>query len=605
MAEHKLAILVTAIGAAKAAKDLKGVDLAVSNIGSRAGQGLRTAGANIARIGVVAGAGIALAVKTGLDDLASLESAVTSVDGAIKQMGLTGQVSGAQVAGWANEIESAVGAAFDDKAITAATTTLIRFGKVTPKNLRPAMAVMTDLAAKTGDVDSAASLLSKALADPTKAAGKLARQGIILTKQQQDQIKAFVKANKTADAQRVILDAVAESTKGAALASQGPYQRALSTLADVSEDARKALAEGFLPVIEKVASLLSTELAKPQTMANIREFGQGLAKGLDSLVEIARNLPWESIGTSLKIAGAGGKAVLEAFTNLPPWVQTAVLTGWGLNKLTGGALGDIVGELGKGLIKGVLGMNAAVVNINAGTVNGGGGVPGAGGGGSGLLGGVAAGAAAVGVGAVMKEGFKQVSESLFPPSLAKSMQEALRIVNPLVGVADTIENIPTALGAIADAIKGKPTNKPSTYQNAFGAGPVNQGGQMKGWAEAQKAWVDNGAKITDLHHGAVTAIDGNKQATKDAGSKVQNEVRLGSQGTANATLRGTSGTTAAVNSSASRIVNGFAANRPIVTTSVKVYVTPAAVTSSTSTSERYGNTTGSGGSGSNGTNKPT
>jgi hypothetical protein len=44
--------------------------------------------------------------------------------------------------------------------------------------------------------------------------------------------------------------------------------------------------------------------------------------------------------------------------------------------LTGGALSSIVGTLGSGLIKGVLGMNAGVVNINAAVVNGGGGAAG-------------------------------------------------------------------------------------------------------------------------------------------------------------------------------------------------------------------------------------
>ena len=78
--------------------------------------------------------------------------------------------------------------------------------------------------------------------------------------------------------------------------------------------------------------------------------------------------------------------MLDAFLGLPPWIQTAVLTGWGLNKLTGGALSGIVGSLASGLVKGVLGMNAGVVNINAGIVNGGG-VPGVPGGkGVGLLG---------------------------------------------------------------------------------------------------------------------------------------------------------------------------------------------------------------------------
>ena len=45
--------------------------------------------------------------------------------------------------------------------------------------------------------------------------------------------------------------------------------------------------------------------------------------------------------------GQGADALLTTFTSLPPWVQTAVLTGWGLNKLTGGALGNIAGILTK------------------------------------------------------------------------------------------------------------------------------------------------------------------------------------------------------------------------------------------------------------------
>ena len=94
---------------------------------------------------------------------------------------------------------------------------------------------------------------------------------------------------------------------------------------------------------------------------------------------------------------------MDAFLSAPPWLQTAILTGWGLNKLTGGALGSLVGALGSGLIKGVLGMNAGVVHIKAATVVGpaGGmpGVSGAGGlrgaiGGGGLVGGLATGVAA-------------------------------------------------------------------------------------------------------------------------------------------------------------------------------------------------------------------
>jgi len=354
----------------------------LSNVGRRAGQGLQSLGRNLA-VGAAVGIGaIAVAVKGGLADLAELENAVTSVDGAISQLGLSGQLTGKQVADWANEIERDIDAAFDDKAITQAATTLLRFGKVTPKNLKPALTVVADLAAKTGDVESAANLLAKALADPAKAAGKLAKAGVILTQAQKDTLKAMVENNDAAGAQALILDAVAKSTGGAAKAMAGPYQDAINKTNDAIEDGRKALAVGFLPVITKVADKLSTLVADPKALASIKAFGETLAGGLDDLISLAERLPWESIGTSLQIAGAGAKAVLSAFTSLPPWVQTAVLTGWGLNKLTGGALGGIVSELAKGAIKGVLGITAGTVHINAATVvGGGGGVAAAGGGG--------------------------------------------------------------------------------------------------------------------------------------------------------------------------------------------------------------------------------
>jgi hypothetical protein len=327
-------------------------------------------------IGGAAGAAfIGSQVKAGLDSLADLESAVGAVDGAIAQVGPTWTTTGAQIAATANRIEADVGAAFDDKDITKAAETLIRYGKVTESNLTPALEVMTDLAARTGSVEGAATLLAKTLADPTKAAGKLARQGIVLTKSQQAVIKEMVEANDLAGAQAYLLGELEKTTKGAASASLGPYAKSQAMLADAWEDGQRALAEGFLPVIEKVRDLLQKGLADPGTLENIRNFGKGLASGLDSVIEIARSLPWGTIGTSLQLAGTGAKAVLSAFTSLPPWVQTAVLTGWGLNKLSGGLLSGVVGELGKGLVKGVLGMTAGVVHIKAGTVVGAGGVP--------------------------------------------------------------------------------------------------------------------------------------------------------------------------------------------------------------------------------------
>src|SRR5574343_1862845 len=382
---------------------IKRVQGNLTRFGSSVKRAAVNAGKVMAGLGTVAAVGIGAAVRSGIQSLATLESAVMSADGAIKQMGLTGKVTGAQVAGWANEIETAIGAAFDDKDITQATTTLIRFGKVTPSNLRRAMEVMTDLATKTGDVASAGTLLARALADPTKAAGKLARAGIVLTKAEQKKIAALVKAGKAAEAQAIILKALEKTTKGAAAASQGPYQRAMSVLADVTEDAQRALAEGFLPVLERVADWLSKTLADPANVQRIRDFGKALAGAVDKARTFVQGIDWKSVGDGLKVAADWAKRLFDAFMSLPPEVKGTIIALAGLNKLSGGAVGDLVSELGKGLIKGVLGITAGVVNLKAASVIGGGGpgLPG-GKGGKGGLGGL--GKAAGGVGALATGG---------------------------------------------------------------------------------------------------------------------------------------------------------------------------------------------------------
>lgn len=451
MADHDLNIIVKAKGALQAARDIGKVDSSVGKLSRTASQGVRTAARNTAIIGIGAAAAIGSQVKAGITSLADLEDGITSVNGAIAQVGPTWRTTGADVAAVANRIERDVGAAFDDKDIVAGTEGLIRYGKVAEGNLPRAMAVMTDLAARTGSVESASTLLAKALADPEKAAGKLARQGIVLTKAQQDQIKAMTKAGKTAEAQAFLLAELEKTTKGAAAASQGPYRRSLAVLADVTEDAQRALGEGFLPVIQKVSDLLQNELAKPSTIKSIREFGQGLASGLDDLIGIAQKLPWGAIGDSLKLGATGAQTILRAFASLPPWVQTAVLTGWGLNKLTGGALGSIASELGKGVIKGVLGMNAGVVNIKAGVVNGAGGVPGAAGGGKlglagmGLLGAASAGAAV----ALTTGALTEVANSIRPAGMSEAR-------NPIEGIPGltAIQNLATLGPELIRAIQG-------------------------------------------------------------------------------------------------------------------------------------------------------
>ncbi len=116
----------------------------------------------------------------------------------------------------------------------------------------------------------------------------------------------------------------------------------------------------------------------------VKQFGQDMAKALRNVISWAKNLDWEAIGGALHMAVSAGKGLIDAFLGAPDWLKTAVITGWGLNKLTGGAVVDILGSLTKGVFENVFARGSSSANpmwVTSATGFGGGGGGGAPGGG--------------------------------------------------------------------------------------------------------------------------------------------------------------------------------------------------------------------------------
>lgn len=167
----------------------------------------------------------------------------------------------------------------------------------------------------------------------------------------------------------------------------------------------------LVPLAERMVKFLQSH--EP----DIERFGTEIAKGFDKAVQFAEKIPWAAIGSGLKTAADWAGKLMDAFLKLPPQAQATIVALAGLNKLSGGAISGIVGELGKGLIKGVLGMTAGVVNIKAGVVTGaGGGLPGAAGGAAGPAGigarALVAGGAAAAVVGLLQEASKEAAKAL-------------------------------------------------------------------------------------------------------------------------------------------------------------------------------------------------
>lgn len=382
---RELAILITARNMASGVlKDVRGD---IKGIQSEAKRGLARTAVNLGIMGVAAGGVLATQVHQGLVGLARLETIAAQTNAAIESTGGAAKVTAAEVRGQADEIERLTG--IESESIQEGQNLLLTF-----TNLRnevgegndiynQATDTMVDMSHAMGqDASQTAIQLGKALQDPIRGVTALRRVGVQLTEAQEKSIKTFMEQGDIMSAQKVILEELNNQFGGSASAFGETAQGRLQKMQHAWGNLQEQLAIGVLPVLERVGATLTEMFNDPKAAQTAQDVGKAVGEGLEAAIDIATKLPWDAIGSTFGIMGQAAKTVLQMFSDLPPWVQTAVLTGWGLNALSGGALGNIVGALGSGLIKGVLGMNAGVVNINAGVVNGGPGAgPGAGGGG--------------------------------------------------------------------------------------------------------------------------------------------------------------------------------------------------------------------------------
>jgi phage-related protein len=143
----------------------------------------------------------------------------------------------------------------DDDIIKGAQTKLATFSEVakSTKLMGQAAGIAADLsAAGFGSMDSQAVMVGKALQDPIKGVGALAKVGVTFTQQQKDQIAAMVKAGDTAGAQAVIMGALKEQVGGVAEAGATNSQKMSVAFGDLGETVGNIL----LPIFEALVPKL-------------------------------------------------------------------------------------------------------------------------------------------------------------------------------------------------------------------------------------------------------------------------------------------------------------------------------------------------------------
>jgi TP901 family phage tail tape measure protein len=567
MGEHTLAILVKAIGAAQAAKDLKGVDKAVSDIGARGGKGLRDTGHNLKRLAVagigLGAVGIVASVKAAADfesQLNTINTIARATPAELDKIGksirgiarATGTPLEDLTQGYYDLLSAGISAADAQKVLENANTLAIgglstsaeavdllttaintyggdaskagqftdefakaiERGKVTAADLAATYAGVGPLAASLGienkelaagyarltaggtEAGEAATQMASAMTALLKQTPKLkalqkqtgknyaaiaGSQGLNVALEQMrvDADKAGIKlvdlvgrkeallyilqtTGTNLEAYNADLAAMGDAS-GTAADQMSERQKGLNfqlqRLKALAIDAGITIGDKLLPKITPLAERAVKFLDTHQP--DIERFGDKIAGAFDKAVSLAEKIPWAQMGAGLEIAATWAGNLMDVFTSMPPEVQTTIIALAALNKLSGGAISGVVGELGKGLIKGVLGMNAGVVNIKAGVVNGGGGMGGPMGGGKGggrfgRLGGIGGLLALTGVGLLWEKAF-EIQGDTSAQSSAQGQQAHSNLTNMLAGNPE-LADMQTSLRAVNDGINNIQAN---------------------------------------------------------------------------------------------------------------------------------------------------
>ena len=322
------------------------------SIGSRAGQGLGTAAANLTKLALVGAAAVGTQVKFGLDALRELASVTAQTNAVLRSTGGVAGETADEILRLSEKYED-LNATIDNKVIQSGENLLLTFTNIRTKAFEPTLQAALDMNQAMGGgeagLQGTIQKLGKALNDPVKGLTALGRVGVTFSDAQKKQIADLVKHNKLYDAQKVILDELTKRFGGSFAAAGKTADGTFAALGDSVEDLQMALAEGVLPALVDVAKELATTFKDPSTKSAVRDFGKGIGDAFREGVKFAKQIPWGAIGDGLKIAAGAAGTLIKAFGDAPEWLKTAVITGWGLNKLTGGALTGIGGDIAKGI----------------------------------------------------------------------------------------------------------------------------------------------------------------------------------------------------------------------------------------------------------------
>jgi phage-related protein len=222
----------------KAAKRSEGLSKALSGVGK-----------------IVAGLGLAGLFGAMIAEASESEQKVTELNAVLKSTGGIAGVTAKQALDLATAFQKTT--RFSDEAVLSGENMLLTFTNIGKDIFPQAAEAVLDYATKFGSVEQASIAIGKALQDPISGVTALRRVGVMLTDQQEEQIKTFMKAGQIQKAQAVILKELQTEFGGLAVAMGKTFAGKLDILKNKFSDVLETVGGYLLPVLEDLLDWVS------------------------------------------------------------------------------------------------------------------------------------------------------------------------------------------------------------------------------------------------------------------------------------------------------------------------------------------------------------
>lgn len=267
--------------------------------------------------------GIGFAMRRGFNEIADSQKVLAQTSAVLRSTGNAANVSANKVVRLSESLARMSG--IDDEAIQGLENILLTFTGI--KNeagegnniFDQATKATLDMSTALGmDLNNAAIMVGKALnqMDVTSQGNvrgfmALRRVGVLVTPQMMKLAAALIRAGKPMEAQKLLLQELKTEFGGSAKAFGTTMPGALGKLSNAFDEVAAAFASGFLPLITKVAKQLTTKLADPKFVNNVRQLGTLIGDKLYNAFKVVgawfvRNWPTIQAGFRItaKILGA-------------------------------------------------------------------------------------------------------------------------------------------------------------------------------------------------------------------------------------------------------------------------------------------------------------